>query len=268
MKRKMYEELENALKMDVGSCEKTQAHKERVLTAVRCTLAVRKRKKRIGFFEFMFRQIPFMGRDLWMTQGAAAFAMFGILYLTIDGNLSFLSVRHIPLMMGILAIMLVMSSVPLMLMPYRYQMSEVEMASRFSLPRLLAAKMLLLAVEYLAVFAGSTGLACGLTGLPAARVTLYFALPLLAACTGCVQIIRHTGGWEEAAQRVGVCEGYCVCLAAALLILNRMKPMVYESMEVWMILVIFLLMFFILSIRLWMKESAVIGGHNEAGNSA
>lgn len=105
MKRKMYEELKEALQIDVsygqevckkqapGQGERTsaprnrldagkkQAHREQVLTSVRNMQAVQKTKKRIGFAEFVFRQIPFMGKELWMTQGAAAAAMFGILYL-------------------------------------------------------------------------------------------------------------------------------------------------------------------------------------------
>lgn len=263
MKQKMFGELGNALKIDVGSGGKSNEngeHKEKVLLSVQNTLAVRPPKKRIRFLEFMLRQIPFMGRKFWTAQGAAAFAMSGILYLSAAGELERLSVRHIPPLMGILAVMLVMSSIPFILMPYRYQMYEIEMVSRISLSRLLMAKMTLLAAEYVIVFVCSAGALTGTVNLSMARLAFYFGLPLLAACTGCVQIIRHTDKWKEASQRAGVCEGYCVCLGAVLIILYDRKPALYESMETWSILSFLLFLVLILSVRLWMKESARIGG--------
>ena len=181
MKRKMYEKLKEALQIDVSYGQevcKKQTHREQVLTSVRNMQAVQKTKKRIGFAEFVFRQIPFMGKELWMTQGAAAAAMLGILYLAAGRDMRGLYTLHVPLIAGILAVVLVMVSVPVLLMSYRFQMYEVELVSRISLPRLLAAKMILLAIEYMTVLVFSVGVAAGMADMSVVRAALYFLLPL------------------------------------------------------------------------------------------
>lgn len=269
MDRKQYEELRNALKIDVKVCREAedakaaarriQAQRERVLQSVRNLPAVQEPRKRIGFFEFMLRQIPFMGRDLWMSQGSAALLVFGVLYLSLCGDLEYLSIRHIPLMLGILAIMLVMTSIPLLLRPYRYQMHEIELASRQSLWKLLTAELILLMTEDLVVFGVSAGIATGIAGLSAVKVTLYFLLPLLIAGTGCAQLIRRTGGWEEVSQRIGLCEGYCGLLAMVLLILYRTKPVVYGETGVWVICTVIVFPLFVLSVGTWLKDSTEVG---------
>ena len=113
MKRKMYEELREALQIDTAQCQKalnrgvseqeTDAwtHKEQLLMSVRNMESVKPKKERIGFLEFMVRQIPFIGKPLWITQGIAAFAVSGILYLAPND----ISIRHIPLFVGTLAVM-------------------------------------------------------------------------------------------------------------------------------------------------------------------
>ena len=268
MERKQYEDLRNALKIDVTAYEKVkdtgsrnkgmQSHREQVLVSVRRMQALHIPRKRIGFFEFMLRQIPFMGKDLWISQGFAALMVFGVLYLSLGGRHDYLSIRHIPLMLGVLAIVLVMTSVPLMLRSYRYCMYEIEMASRLSLSRLLLAELILLMAEDLAVFGLCAGISAGMAGLSAVRVTLYFLLPLLVAGTGCVQIIRKTGEWEEVSWRVGVCEGYCVLLALVLIFLFDIRPAVYDRPEAWGICMVGVLPMFVRAVRIWMKESAEI----------
>ena len=282
MKRKMYEELKEALQIDVsygqevckkqapGQGERTsaprnrldackkQAHREQVLTSVRNMQAVQKTKKRIGFAEFVFRQIPFMGKELWMTQGAAAAAMLGILYLAAGRDMRGLYTLHVPLLAGILAVVLVMVSVPVLLMSYRFQMYEVELVSRISLPRLLAAKMILLAIEYMAVLVFSVGMAAGMADVSVVRAALYFLLPLLAACTGCVQIIRLTDGWTETVQRGGMCEGYCAGLAGVLIVIHAVKPAVYDNVRLWILLLVCIFPLFVRSVRIWVKESGEV----------
>ncbi len=257
----MYEELGKALKIDVSGKRvgSTEENKASVLASVRKLHSVWQPRKRISFFTFTVRQLPFMGKEMWMTQGSAAAVMFMVIYRTMDGGLEYLSMRHIPLLMGILAVVLVMSSVPLLLMSCRYHMQEIELASRISLPRLLMAKMTLLAVEYLAVFAFCVGLTTGAAGLSAGRMALYFLLPLFLACTGCVQIIRNTKGWEEASQRAGVCVGFCVCLGAALIVLYRRTPAVYDNVRLWALLVVCIFPLLLISVRRWVEESGEVG---------
>ncbi len=250
--KKIHEELGWALKIDVsdksdGNEHKANLHREslegkgleenkaRVLAAVRKLESIWRPQKRIGFFAFMVRQLPFMGKEMWMTQGLAAAVLFLVIYRTMDGELEYLSIRHIPLLMGILAVVLVMTSVPLLLMSCRYQMQD------------------------LAVFAFFAGLTTGVSGLSAGRMALYFLLPLFLACTGCVQIIRRTDGWEEVSQRVGVCVGYCACLGAALIILYHRMPVVYDNVRLWALFMVCILPLLLISVYRWVKESGEVG---------
>ena len=265
MDRKQYEDLKNALKIDVTAYEKTededtqgrraQSHRERVLVSVRRMQALQMPKKRIGFLEFMLRQIPFMGKDLWLPQGLAAITVFWVIYLSFDGWLEYMSIRHIPLLMGVLAVVLVMESVPLMLRSYRYQMHEIETASRMSISRLLIAELILLAAEDLAVFSLCAGISARTAGIPAVRTAIYFLLPLLAAGTGCVQIIRRTREGEEISWRLGICEGYCAVLVLTLVFLFDIRPAAYDRFGIWGICTAGALLMFVLSVRMWIRES-------------
>lgn len=255
MVQRQYDDLKKALKLSVMS-EETLSHKERVVSEVHTMRLMQKKRERTGFFTFMLRQIPFMGRELWMMHGGIAAAMFGILYLTVNGDLNYLDIRHIPLLLGIAAIVLVMASVPLLLRPYRYRMYEIELASRISLPGLLLAELAVLAAEYIAVLLFCTGLSSGMAGLHIVSAVLYFLLPLSAAGMGCVQIMRRTGGWNEVSHRLILCEGYCVCLGTAFILLYCMKRAVYGDLRLWGALAACTTFLLALSVRTWVKESA------------
>lgn len=257
MEGRLQKDLKEALKIEAFTCGNS-CHRAQVLSAVRTMGSVQRRKKRIGFLEFMLRQIPFIGRDIWMLQGGTAFAVSLVLYLSVGGNLQYFPVHCIPPFLGIMAIALVMTSVPLMLRSYRYQMHEIELASRMSHMHLFSSYLAVLAAEYLAVFAFGTGVSVCMAGLPMAKAAVYFALPLFMASGGCVQLIRRTGGWERVAQRLGVCEGYCVVLAAGLVLLYDMKQAAYDSTGMWAALAFAGFAFLSWSVCTWVKESSYL----------
>ena len=253
MERKLKRALKDALKIEMERFENPD-HKEQVLSSVKSMRSMLRRTERIGLFEFMLRQIPFIGKDIWMMQGGAALSVSLVLYLIVGVNIQYFPVRYIPPVLGVMAVVLVMTSVPLMLRSYRYQMHETEMATRMSHLHVFLAYILLLSIEYLAVFVFVTGVSVHMAGLPAEKAAVYFVFPLFLAGAGCVQLIRRTDGWEKVSRRLGVCEGYCILLVAGLVLLYHMKQPVYDSTGLWAVLTAAGFAMYVQSVCSWVKE--------------
>lgn len=123
-----------------------------------------------------------------------------------------------------------------------------------------------MSVEYLAVLVFGVSVSAGMTGLSAVWAVFYFLLPLSAAGTGCIQIMRRTREWEETSHRLGMCEGYCVCLGTGFVVLYSMRETAYGSSELWGPLTVCMFLLFSLSVWTWVKESAEKGEEYGTGN--
>ena len=112
MRKTLEKELAAALKAKLP--ENTDAHKEQMLESIRQMQALKQRGRKIGFIRFLLRQVPFVAKKLWAMQGLMAMAVFVVLYSTLDGDLGYLGIRHIPALLGGLAVSQIMLAIPFM----------------------------------------------------------------------------------------------------------------------------------------------------------
>lgn len=213
MERKLSRQMRLALKIDVTNGAKVddgidvQSHQEQVLRSVRQMQTMQRVSRRLGGIEFMVWQLRYIGKDIWMAQGFTVLLVFTVLYRTIGQTMGNLPARYIPMLLGILAVLTLMVSIPFLQRPYKYRMYEIELATRISLPRILAADLALMTIGNLIVFTVGGILAHGGLEFPMARTWIYLCLPFLAAGGGCARIMKRTQNWEDVQVRIGVCEG-------------------------------------------------------------
>lgn len=234
MDRKLCGQLKAALKAERFYAEDARAlHKEKVLRAVRQAQRNGREAGRIGFGAFLLRQIPFMTRGVWLTQGGIAGLVFLLLSYALRGSDPMLGVRHVPVLAGILAVGLVMAAVPFLLRSFQYRMYEVEMVTRMSGFRLLLANLILVAAGSAAGMSFCGALLIKGTEVPGLMILLYFFLPFVVSGGGCALILGCFQNAEAAARGTGVCEGYCVCLAFLLWYLYKAQPWIFEWELFW-----------------------------------
>jgi len=219
LRKTLEKELAAALKAKLP--ENTNAHKEQMLESIRQMQALKQRGRKIGFIRFLLRQVPFVAKKLWAMQGLMAMAVFVVLYSTLDGDLGYLGIRHIPALLGGLAVSQIMLAIPFMQRSFQYRMYEIEASTRLSYTSLVMANMILMAAGSMAVFSICAVVTSIGLKLPGMDMMLYFLLPFLVAGSGCFWIlngIRRSGNQDVG---TGICEGYCAGLMAALLLLAK-----------------------------------------------
>ena len=239
MRKALEKELAAALKAKLP--ENTNEHKEQMLESIRRMQALDQRGRKIGFVRFLLRQVLFLGKRLWAMQGLMAMAVFAVLYSTLDGNLSYLGIRHIPAMLGGLAVSQIMMAVPFMQRSFQYRMYEIEASTRLSYTSLIMANMILMAAGSMAVFSICAALIANGLKMSGMDMALYFLLPFLVAGSGCFWILNRSGKSGNQDVGTGICEGYCAGLRVALLLLAKAMPQVYETMAEWRIAILIML---------------------------
>lgn len=177
MRKTLEKELAAALKAKLP--ENTNAHKEQMLESIRQMQALKQRGRKIGFIRFLLRQVPFVAKKLWAMQGLMAMAVFVVLYSTLDGDLGYLGIRHIPALLGGLAVSQIMLAIPFMQRSFQYRMYEIEASTRLSYTSLIMANMILMAAGSMAVFSICAVVTSIGLKLPGMDMMLYFLLSLI-----------------------------------------------------------------------------------------
>lgn len=200
MKRMTKKQLEDFLKTTsqkaVSGIEEGMRPKkaEEINVRARDILAQKRIRRRIGFMEFLRRQIRFIYCRIWLVQ--ACMLMFlctflevpvHVLYMRDTGSMT----RYTAFLLCCMSVLVLFLAVPFLYRSIHYTMHELELTTRFSSVRLLAARML-------AIGAGNVILLLGLliftvirTSLRIDSVLLYLLLPYLAAACGLLYLLRH-----------------------------------------------------------------------------
>jgi hypothetical protein len=144
--------------------------------------------KRIGFWEFITMQVRFIGRWVWLAQAAL---LMGFLFLLNRSHFGRLDMQPVLLLLSLIAPLIAFVGFPEILKSYAHGMEEIEACTRFSMRKLMGARMLILGLADL----------CSLTIILAAsaagnaslilRMILYLFVPFNMTCCACLTVLDH-----------------------------------------------------------------------------
>lgn len=164
------------------------AHLHATISLVEKEVCLRQQRRRITFSRFLAKQIGFTWRNLWIVQGISLIILRILFSRFYSDSITPL---YLIKLLACLSILIFMSALPLLYRSARYQMQEVEAASRFSGVKLLLARLIVIGI----------GDACLLTSLflttilktilPADSAAFCLCFPFLLAGGGCLYLLGH-----------------------------------------------------------------------------
>lgn len=181
-----------------------QEEKEMRIQRIMNLAAFNGKKERIGFGNFLVRQISYTGWKIWLAQGIFV-AVFWILFFGSRASdmaeIARLIGRNLPFFFGMIAVAQVMILIPFLERAFRYQMYEMECATRFSCSGMLGACLIYGTIGIAGIFGLCMAFAAGYKNVSAGAVALYFLVPLFVSCNGCMAVLRNM------IKQCGVAEG-------------------------------------------------------------
>ncbi len=190
-------QLQAALQIDAPQGDA----KQRTLEAVTAQMQAAAPRPRLGFAAFLRTQVRFIGWKIWLFQALCLLIANGALD-TVFGDYYFFNSRPAALCLGALAMLVLLTALPVVYNASLYHMQEMEAASYFSSQRLLAAKLLIIGMGDGVMLVGLWSYALLRTPLSAPMLPLYLLLPFLLAAGGCLTLM-------------GRCQPQQVCLGGA-----------------------------------------------------
>ena len=223
--RKIREELQA---FSVPPCDPNQLQKTVFLAEK--TYRERLLSKRIGFWKFIAMQVRFIGRWVWLAQ--AAFLLL-FLFLFNRSRVGTVNMQSAFLLLSSFAPLVAFVGFPEIVKSYAHNVEGIEACTRFSMRKLMGARMLILGLADLCSLtiilavsaAGSTALI--------SRMILYLFVPFNLTCCVCLTILDHVknryGGY--------CCGAVCALCSAAVCRLSLVRNC-YEAAAtgVWTIL--------------------------------
>lgn len=164
----------------------------------------RRRREGISFTHFLLLQIKFIGWKIWMVQAGFLAVIIGIIGFLYGKNYLDNPQRVVKLLFC-LSVFVFMTAVPFIYRSVRYQMQEVEAASRFSSVKLLLAKLIAIGIGDISVLGGIFFITIIKTALQADSAILYLLLPFLILGSGCLFMLGHFTPKRFLAGSMGLC---------------------------------------------------------------
>lgn len=148
----------------------------------------KQRRQRISFARFLGKQLPGIGWKLWSLQG--------LFFLSVNAFLSdaaeyLRSPLRLAKLLFCLSVAVFMTALPLLYRSVRYRMQEIEAAARFSLGKLLLARLIAISIGDLFLLCGIFLVAVAKTSLSADITVIYLCFPFLLAGSGCLYMLGH-----------------------------------------------------------------------------
>lgn len=165
-----------------------EEHFARTLNLVQKEASLRQRREHITFAYFLRKQIKFMGFKVWIVQGVFLICINQLLS-QLYGPLVNPS-NIIKLLFGV-SVLVCMSVLPFLYRSVRYQMQEIEAASRFSCTKLLLVKLIVIGIGDFSVLGSIFLTTMVRTSLSADNAFLYLCFPFLLAGSGCLFMLGH-----------------------------------------------------------------------------
>ena len=191
--------LRQALQPDYTPTDQKHYETTRLL-AHRESCRIQKRR-RISFAPFLAAQIRFIGRKIWIMQGLFLSVIHALLTSVYRKD----QPAYMISLLFCFSVLVLMTALPFLYRSVRYQMQEVESAARFSLVKLLAAKLAMIGIGDLFMLGGIFIIALWETSLPAESIFISLCFPFLLACSGCLFMLGRLDAKSFFVGSMGLC---------------------------------------------------------------
>ncbi len=207
------QDFENHLRRSLHQCPvgAEGEHYEKTLLLARGEAHKRQRRARISFAGFLGAQIRFIGFRIWGAQGIFLLAASLILSGMYGGVIN---PYYLTKLLFCLSVLVFMTALPFLYRSVRWQMQEVEAASRFSAVRLLTARLIVIAVGDICMLGCIFAATILKTSLRADSAVLYLCVPFLLVCGGCLFMLGHFTPKVFLGGSVGLCSFLLLLFAA------------------------------------------------------
>lgn len=189
-------------------------HLEETIAAAQSAYRAVPPQRRIGFMAFLLRQLRFTGALVWAMQGAALL----LVCLGLGGRAQpEYPVYGISTLLCCCAVLAGMTILPVWARAHRHHMLELESSTRFSLPRLMLAQLIVTAISNLIMLAIAVAVTGRAAGMEIASVIWTLLLPYLMSCLGCAFLMDRV----RADLAVWLCVALGICLVTGFYMLFR-----------------------------------------------
>lgn len=196
-----------------------------------------KGRQRIGYIQFLFRQILFIGRKVWMYQGVILILMFLMLNIIFDGDFQYIVNGHIPDLLCFYAVFITITGLPFLHRSRQYRMYEVELAACMSISKLVSSRLIIVAIGDSVFLITIALIMLNKVNISTIFIIFYLLLPFLVCCCGCIFILSC----NHKQYGVFICEIFCLLVLPLQVLFHTLVPQAYyqTSLIGWIVLSIF-----------------------------
>ena len=162
--------------------------------------------KRLSYWGFLGTQVRFIGWKLWLFQ-AAVLMLMTVLFRSLYHSI-FDHPQAIGAALSGCSFLVFLTALPFLYRSKRYQMCELEMATRVSGLRQLGVKLMIIGIGDFSMLLSLFCFALVKTELHPGSLCLYLLLPFLSSTSGLLYLIGHTPVSKLAQNSVVVCAGF------------------------------------------------------------
>lgn len=212
-------------------------------------------RKRIGFWEFLLRQVRFAGSRLWLFQAAVLIVLCLVLDLQLEtGSGDYSSLGFV---FSLVSAVTAMTGIPYICRSARYGMYEVETASRGSFSGLLCARLVITGVGNLTML-GAFFVLAHLKMLFPLNAAVYMLLPFFIIWMGIMLLVRVACDKFLPLY----CGAFSIIVIALLFGLHQLVPRVFgqDAALVWNIVCVVIITGLVIQIRALIKGPSHMDG--------
>ena len=172
---------------------------------------------RIVFWQFLSLQFHFISKWVWLVQAAL---LCLILPVVIRGPFDGGRLESTALLFSCAAPLIAFLGFPEILKSYSHGMAEIEACTRFSMRRLMGARMLILGLADLCCLTVILAASAAGGGMPLLQMILYLFVPFNVTCCGCLTVLDHVKNRQGGYICAAVCI-LCIALFSRLSLIKR-----------------------------------------------
>ena len=196
---------------------------------------------RIGFWEFLTLQVHFISRAVWLSQ-AAILLLF--LMLLRQSGLGAAGMQQMLLLLSSAAPLIAFAGFPEILKSVSHNMAEIEACTRFSLRRLVGARLFIIGMADLCCLSVILAVTAANSNASVFQLILYLFVPFNMTCCGCLTVFAHIKSGNDGY----FCAAVCVLCMSVFSILSFHKEY-YEAAATGVWLAMFLISLLYLAVE-------------------